>query len=166
MYAEAVPVARHALSRISHLLDIVEASGRAEALLSARLSEDMWPCRGQLASATGFVLRATLPLAGREVPVVTLDSDLAALRRKVTEAAALLDGLDAADFAGAAQREVAHRAGFADLRQSGADYLRLFAFPNLWFHVAMAYAVLRAEGVEIGKEDYDGQHRYRKGFRF
>jgi hypothetical protein len=55
---------------------------------------------------------------------------------------------------------IAHRAGEADLVQDGATYLHCFAIPNLWFHLGMAYAILRTEGLSIGKADFDGWHRY------
>ena len=59
-----------------------------------------------------------------------------------------------------------HRAGFAYLDQSAADYLHQFAIPNLWFHLSMAYAILRQAGADVGKADFDGLHSYPTGFAF
>ena len=55
---------------------------------------------------------------------------------------------------------MAHRAGEAALEQGAADYVARFALPNLLFHLAIAYAALRAGGVPLGKADFDGLHRY------
>ena len=77
-----------------------------------------------------------------------------------------MSALTPADFAGAETRVIAHKAGDAVLSQAGGDYLRLFALPNLWFHLAMAFAIARASGVPVGKADYDGWHSYAPGFSF
>ena len=59
-----------------------------------------------------------------------------------------------------------HTAGDAALDQRARDYLVDFAIPNLWFHLTMAYAALRAARVAIGKADFDGLYAYRRGFHF
>ncbi len=69
-------------------------------------------------------------------------------------------------FEGAETRRVQHRAGFAELDQSGREYLTLFGMPNFMFHLSMAFAILRQNGVEIGKADFDALHDYPHGFRF
>jgi hypothetical protein len=53
---------------------------------------------------------------------------------------------------------ILHRAGEADLDQTGTDYLHLFALPDLWFHLSIAHAIFRAEGLAIGKADFEGLH--------
>ena len=76
-----------------------------------------------------------------------------------------MEALDPAAFAGAETRRIRHRAGFADLDQSGADFLHLYGMPNFLFHASMAFAILRANGVAVGKADFDGLHDYPPGFR-
>ena len=78
----------------------------------------------------------------------------------------LVRALTDADFEGAATRQITHVAGDARLEQTGADYLRLFALPNLWFHLSMAFAIARRSGLPVGKADYDGWHQYAPGFSF
>jgi hypothetical protein len=164
LYTASVPVLRHYLDRQRGLLARVE--GR-EAMLLARLAPDMFTCGQQMATATGFALRIAFPLAGLAVPRLSDPApDLAGLRLRVDEAEAALAALDPAAFAGAETRRIRHRAGFAELDQDGATYLHQFGMPNFLFHLSMAFAILRAEGLEIGKADFDGQHDYPHGFRF
>jgi hypothetical protein len=78
----------------------------------------------------------------------------------------LLATLEPAAFAAAESRRIRHRAGFADLDQTGAEFLHLFGLPNFMFHLSMGFAVLRQRGLDIGKADFDGLHEYPHGFRF
>jgi hypothetical protein len=56
------------------------------------------------------------------------------------------------------RRRILHRAGGADLDQTGTDHLHLSALPNPWFHFSIAHAIFRAEGLAIGKANFDGLH--------
>jgi hypothetical protein len=164
LYAASVSVFRRHLDLTRRLLDRV--AGR-EALLGARLAPDMFTCGQQIATASGFALRTAFPLAGLQVPVLEdPPPDRSGLKRRIAATQAALEGLDPAAFAGAAARRIRHRAGFADLEQDGGAFLHLFGMPNFLFHTTMAFAILRAEGLEIGKADFDGLHDYPPGFRF
>lgn len=155
MYQATVPVFRHYLARIS---GIVERTG-PEAL-NARIA-DALPAGQQFASAAGFTLRIACPLAGREVP------DLPeALGPRLAVARALLGAMTPVEFDGAEARIIRHRAGFADLEQTGAEFLYLYGLPNFFFHLTMGYAALRQAGVALGKADFDGFHAYPAEFRF
>lgn len=164
LYTASVPVFRHYLTRAQHLLDI---AGGTPGCLTARLAPDMFTCAEQFATAAGFALRGTYPLAGLPVPdFPDLGLDLHGVKSRVAFAQVQLDQLNEADFAGAETRMVTHRAGFAELDQDGQAYLTLFAMPNFLFHLSMAFALLRQTGAEIGKADFDGLHDYPHGFRF
>jgi uncharacterized protein len=155
MYHASVPVFRHYLSRVS---DIVAVAGPDA--LDARIN-DSFPARQQFATAAGFSLRITCPLAGREVPDLPQG-----LGPRLAVARALLGSMTPADFEGAEARVIRHRAGFADLEQSGAEFLHLYGMPNFFFHLTMGYAALRATGVPLGKADFDGFHFYPADFHF
>jgi hypothetical protein len=155
MYQASVPVFRHYLSRVS---DIVAVAGPDA--LDARIA-DSFPARQQFATAAGFALRIACPLAGREVPDLPQG-----LGPRLAVARALLGSMTPADFEGAETRVIRHRAGFADLEQSGAEFLHLYGLPNFFFHLTMGYAALRAAGVPLGKADFDGFHAYPADFRF
>ncbi len=159
MYAASVPVAVQALDQALVLLDRATPD-----MLSARLHPEMFDCATQFQLVAGFALRATLPLLGREIPQSDVSKDRFDLRRHLIAVRAQLMSLTPQDFEGAATRRIEHRAGFADLDQSGAAYLHHFALPNLWFHLSMAFAILRAQGAPIGKAEFDGLHGYPAGF--
>jgi hypothetical protein len=162
LYVASVPVFRHYLVRMQGFLD--RAAGR-EAVLTARLAPDMFTCGQQIATAAGFALRTSFPLAGLPVPSLPEPPpDRAGLSVRIAAVQAALDGLDPAAFD--APGRIRHRAGFAELDQSGADFLHLFGMPNFLFHTSMAFAILRANGIAIGKADFDGLHDYPEGFRW
>jgi uncharacterized protein len=155
MYQASVPVFRHYLSRVS---DIVAVAGPDA--LDARIA-DSFPARQQFATAAGFALRVTCPLAGREVPDLPQG-----LGPRLAVARAMLGAMVPAEFEGAETRVIRHRAGFAELEQTGSEFLYLYGLPNFFFHLTMGYAALRAAGVALGKADFDGFHAYPADFRF
>ncbi|WP_192931130.1 DUF1993 family protein [Gemmobacter serpentinus] len=164
LYAGSVPVFDHYLAQLAALVD--RTAGR-EHLLAARLASDMFSAAQQVATASGFALRVAYPLAGRAAPPEPAqDMDRIGLGRRIAAARQALAELQPADFDGAEARRIRHRAGFAELDQSTSEFLHLFGMPNFMFHASMAFAVLRREGLEIGKADFDGQHDYPHGFRF
>ncbi len=164
LYDESVPVCLHYLDRAGAL--VMRAAADPD-LLQGRLAPDMFSAAQQFASAAGFALRACCPLAGQPVPdVPQLDMDVPGLRKRIGIARQALLDLKPQAFEGAETRRIAHRAGFADLQQEGAAYLRLFALPNFFFHLTIGFAILRQGGLEIGKADFDGLHDYPQGFRF
>ena len=127
----------------------------------------MFTAAQQVATAAGFALRVAYPLAGRAVPgIEDHGMDRIGLGRRIAAARQGLVALAPAEFAEAQARRIHHRAGFAELEQSGEEFLHLFGMPNFMFHAAMAFAILRKEGLEIGKADFDGLHDYPHGFRF
>lgn len=153
-FTATVPVFRHYLSRIS---DIVALAGPDA--LDLPLG-DAPGARWQFAVAAGFTLRVTCPLAGRDVP------DLPeGLGPRLAVARALLGAMKPAEFEGAEARVISHRAGFADVDQTAGQFLFLFGLPNFFFHMTMGYAALRAAGVRLGKEDFDGIHSYPADYR-
>ncbi len=164
LYTASVPVFDHYLGQLARLVD--RSAGR-EQMLAARLAPDMFTAAQQVATAAGFALRIACPLAGAEPPSeAPLVLDRIGLGRRLAATRQSLAALDPAAFAGAETRAIRHRAGFAELTQNGSDFLHLFGMPNFLFHASMAFAVLRQQGLEIGKADFDGLHDYPHGFRF
>ena len=155
MYQPCVPVFRHYLARVA---EIVEKAG-TEAL-EAQIA-DSFPAGRQFATAAGFALRVACPLAGREVPNLPQ-----ALGPRLAVARAMLGAMTPAEFDGAESRIIRHQAGFAEIEQTGTEFLFLYGLPNFFFHLTMGYAALRNAGVPLGKADFDGFHTYPEGFRF
>jgi hypothetical protein len=155
MYHASVTVFRHYLARMA---EMVEKAG-PEAL-EAQIA-DAFPAGQQFATAAGFTLRIACSLAGREVPDLPQ-----ALGPRLAVARAMLGAMTPSDFDGAEARVIRHQAGFAELEQSGTEFLYLYGLPNFFFHLTMGYAALRAAGVPLGKADFDGFHAYPADFRF
>jgi hypothetical protein len=155
MYQPCVPVFRHYLARVAGM---VEKAG-PEAL-DARIG-DAFPAGQQFATAAGFALRVACPLAGREVPNLPQ-----ALGPRLAVARAMLGAMQPVEFEGAEARIIRHQAGFAELEQTGTEFLFLYGLPNFFFHLTMGYAALRAAGVPLGKADFDGFHSYPEDFSF
>ncbi|MEC7763469.1 MAG: DUF1993 family protein [Pseudomonadota bacterium] len=164
LYQASVPVFLHYLEQARGLVSACR--GRGE-LLEARLAPDMFSAAQQFATAAGFALRGTFPLIGEAVPEFpSAAMDREGILARIDFAHERLVTMDPATFEGAETRRIKHLAGFADLDQSGAQYLNMFAMPNFVFHLSIGFAVLRQGGLEIGKADFDGLHDYPPGFRF
>ena len=156
--AAALETVRHYLGRTRALVEIA-----TEADLALRPAPDMRPVGDQLAIAIGFAGRAVLPFTDRTGPDWPAEITREGLLAYADAMAAALDGLGAGDLV---LREIAHRAGFADVTQGGADYLLRFALPNMIFHVTAAHTGLKAAGHDLGKADFDAIHAYPAGFSF
>lgn len=166
LFEVACGPALNGLARADHLLDVIAAQTDPAEVLAAQIAPHVFDCAGQLRTVTSFAYRCVFPVIDRPWHVSPDGADMAALRAQIVVARDALRQVTASDFAGAARGRVRHRAGEADLSQSGSDYVMTFAVPNLWFHLTMAYATLRARGIDVGKSDFDGLHVYAKGFHF
>ncbi|EJL23747.1 hypothetical protein PMI01_04751 [Caulobacter sp. AP07] len=128
-----------------------------DALLKARLYPDMFPLLRQAQIATDFAKGCAARLAGEEVPAWDdTETSFEELIARVDRAIAYVESLDAARFAGAEDRDITLvRRGETSVVK-GLAYLQGQAQPNFFFHLTTAYAILRKNGVEIGKKDYLG----------
>jgi uncharacterized protein len=152
LFAASVPVFQRYLAQARGLA----AAGD----LGARLGDSMTAAR-HLTVAARYSLRICYPLAGRAVPAEVEGGVLA----QIAAAEAALAVLTPQEFTGAEARVIHHRAGFAELQQSGEAFLHQYGLPNFFFHLTMAYASLKAEGAPLGKADFDGFHLYPTEFR-
>lgn len=166
LHDACVPVFLRYIERLLGLIKAAEAFADMrgvghDALLSARLAPDMLPFERQVAIAVHFTLRTAFPLAGQPVPEFgDFPPSFAGLRARAERAAGLLGSLQRAQFEGAESRVLESHAGEALVRLPAQEFLFQYAMPNFFFHACAAYAVLRHLGVPLGKEDFDGFHRY------
>lgn len=158
---KVVQVYRRYLRQIAHMVSLATS-----AQLGARLSEDSFTALQHFSIAQGYVLRAVYPVVGREVPELAECHDVASLLARGATVERHLDALSPEDFDTSEDVEVSHVAGEARLTQPACEFIDLYAMPNFFFHLSMGYAILRAEGLSIGKGDFDGFHSYPKGFSF
>lgn len=128
-----------------------------DSLLKARLFPDMFPLLRQVQIATDFAKGCAARLAGEEVPAWDdVETDFAGLIARVERAIAYVEGLDPAAFENAEDRDITLvRRGETSVVK-GLAYLQTQAQPNFFFHLTTAYAILRKNGVEVGKKDYLG----------
>jgi hypothetical protein len=162
LFEIAVPGSRRSLRVLGGLLDKAEAHFEAEGrdlaeLADLRLAPDMKPFAFQIEAAVNNALGAAARLRGMPAPHLEGLATLAGMRQVLADALAYLDGLAPSDFEGAESREVVLPSPKGDRHFDGPGYLLMLALPNVQFHTAIAYALLRAEGVDIGKRDFLGE---------
>ena len=165
LYAASVPVFKQHLTALRSILGKAQTYSTDKkidpaALLQARLYPDMFPLSRQVQVACGHARGALARLSGREVPgnddPIQSFEDLQAL---ITRTLDYLDASDPAQLAGAEEREIVLRPGTPnEKRLHGTNFLLHFALPQFFFHTTTAYAILRHNGVEIGKRDYMGAY--------
>lgn len=127
------------------------------ALLQFRLFPDMLPFWRQVTIACDHAKGAAHRLAGREVPPMPdNETSFADLQGRIDATLALVEAIPAEAWEGAEERRVHLRTRAGELDLSGKDYLWSFALPNLYFHAATAFGILRHNGVELGKGDFLG----------
>ncbi len=125
-------------------------------LASARLAPDQYPLARQVQAACDAAKTAAARLAGQEPPRhEDTETTIAELKARTEKVLAYLKGFSPADFEGAEARVVA-LPFIPGKAMTGDDYLRELATPNLYFHLTTAYAILRHNGVDLGKTDFIG----------
>ena len=165
MYAASVPVFQQMLGGLSGVLRKAEAHAAERkidpnALLQARLYPDMFPLLRQVQVAADFAKSVSARLAGVEVPKME-DSELtfADLQARIAKTLAFIGGLAAADIDVASDRQIVTQAGTPKEKIfTGQSYLLNYGLPHFFFHTTTAYAILRHNGVEVGKKDYVGTY--------
>jgi hypothetical protein len=164
MYAASVPVFKQMLGSLSDLLDKAEAHAAAKkidpnALLQARLFPDMFPLMRQIMIAADFAKGACARLAGVEVPKYEdTEQSFAELKARIAKTLAFIDTLPSARIDGSEERDITTSAGPNSKSFKGQRYLLHYALPQFFFHATTAYAILRHNGVEIGKKDFMGKY--------
>lgn len=165
LYAASVPVFRQLLGSLAAVLEKAEAHAQErriepDALLQARLYPDMFPLARQIQIATDFAKGAGARLAGVEPPrYEDGERTFAELQQRISKTLGFIDSLKQADVEAGATRAITHGSGErARHFDDGARYLTHFALPQFFFHVTTAYAILRHNGVPIGKKDFIGAY--------
>jgi hypothetical protein len=161
MYDASVPVFRQMLGSLAAILAKAEAQAQEkkteQALLQARLFPDMFPLTRQVQVAADFAKGACARLAGVEVPRFDdVETTLAELQQRIARTLAFIDTLAPEDIADSAGRDITLKVGQNERHFKGQPYLLHYALPNFYFHTTTAYAILRHNGVDIGKKDFIG----------
>jgi hypothetical protein len=126
-------------------------------LLQSRLAPDMFPLMRQIQSACDQAKYAASRTAGKETPShPDTEQSMDEARRRIATVVAYLDGFTAADFDGVESRTIS-LPRWEGKSMTATDYLVEHAMPNFFFHLTSAYAILRHNGVDVGKRDYLGK---------
>ena len=162
MYQASVPVFLRGLKNLSGILnkgaaDAAERKIDPTVFLTARLAPDMYTFTRQVQIASDHAKGATARLAGVEVPKFEdVEKSFEELQQRLTRVTEFIQTFDAAKFDGSEEREISLPVGARTLTFRGPTYLLNFALPNFYFHATTAYAILRHNGVGVGKRDFIG----------
>lgn len=162
MYQASVPVFLRNLKNLAAILDKGLANAEARKIdpavfVNARLAPDMHALARQIQIATDTAKGCGARLAGIEVPSYEdTETTFPELQARIAKTAAFLQGLTAAQIDGSEDRAITLKMRAGEVNFTGQNYLLNFALPNFFFHYTTAYAILRHNGVDVGKMDYIG----------
>jgi uncharacterized protein len=162
MYSASVPVFTHMLSNLCVLLDKAEAHARVKkfdsaVLLTTRLAPDMLPFPKQIQIACDVVKFCAARLAGVDAPKFDdTEATIAELRARVQATIAFLNSVPTDKIDGTEDKDITVPRRGDTMVMKGEFYLKHFVLPNLYFHLTTAYALLRHNGVDLGKGDFLG----------
>ena len=163
IYAITVPPILRSLTNLRAILEKAIAYAEAKkidpvVLLNARLYPDMFPLVRQVQIATDVAKGAVSRLAGLQPPKYEdNESTFPELLARIDKTIALLESTKAEQIDGAEDKVIALPVHDKTVEFRGLAYLTDFVLPNVYFHVTTAFAILRHNGVEIGKKDFLGE---------
>ena len=165
LYAASVPVFQQMLNALSDVLKKAEAHASAKNIdqsvfLQARLYPDMFPLVRQVQIAVDFAKGVSARLAEVELPKYDdTETTFAELQALIAKVLAFIGEIKPEQIDGKEGIEIVTRPGTPkEKRFTGQAYLLSYGLPQFFFHVTTAYALLRHNGVEIGKKDYMGAY--------
>jgi uncharacterized protein len=163
MYSLSIPVFRKSLTCLSAIIDKAASYAQERkidpaALLDARLYPDMFTFTRQVQLASDFAKGAAARLAGEAPPKFDdVEVGFDQLKERLARTIALLDSFGPAQINGSEERAIELKTPTRTLRFTGLEFLTQFCLPNFFFHATTAYAILRHNGLPIGKEDFLGR---------
>jgi len=163
MYKASAPVFLRMLGNLDQLLAkaVENAKQRgfdADVLVSQRLAPDMLPLSAQIQFASDTSKFALSRLSGGTAPSFPdTETTIDQLRTRIANTVDYIKSVPASAVDGSEEKDVVLKTPNGDLPFKGLNYLTGFALPNFLFHVTTAYAILRHNGVPIGKMDFLGR---------
>lgn len=161
MYYEVISQCTQNLKNLEACLDKAETHAAAKhfdvaVLMTSRLAPDMNDFIYQVQSACDYVKAMAAWLSGQAPPKhEDAERTIDELRARIRKTIAFAESVTATQYAGASERRI--KLSWAPGKViGGQDYLLQVAMPNMFFHIAMAYAILRHNGVDVGKRDFLG----------
>jgi hypothetical protein len=163
MYQASVPTIKRALDNLAAILEKAQQHCEARkidpaVLIGSRLYPDMFPLSRQVQVASDTAKAASSRLAQAQAPSYEdNETTFPQLVERLRKTIAYLDTFKPAQIDGSEERTVSWKAGETQRSMPGQAYLFNHALPNVFFHCSAAYAILRHNGVEIGKRDFLGK---------
>lgn len=161
MSSASLPVFKSMLGNLSHFLDKAQAfvdskKCDATALTQFRLAPDMLPFARQIQIACDGAKNGSARLAGIEAPKFEdNETTIAELKARIQKTLDFLATVPTDKLDGTEDKDITFPVGRDATRtMKGEAYLKHWVLPNMYFHVTTAYAILRHNGVELGKSDY------------
>jgi hypothetical protein len=161
MSSASLPLFRATLGNLIHILDKAQAHADARkfdasVLTQYRLAPDMLPFTRQVLIACDGPKNGVARIAGLEAPKFDdTETTFAELKARIQKTLDWLATVPADKLDGTEDKDITFPVGRDKTRtMKGEAYLRHWILPNFFFHVTMAYAILRHNGVELGKSDY------------
>ena len=157
-HAATVPAFVGMLGNIKSWLDVAANTGNEAALLEAKLADDMFALARQIQIASDSAKGAGARMTGTEAPAMPdSEASFAELKDRCDKTIAYLQSIDPAAYDAGADREVVITfPNGGGVKFDGKTFLSGFALPNFYFHATTAYAILRANGVPLGKQNFLG----------
>jgi hypothetical protein len=162
LYDFSVPVLTHGLKNLSAILDKAAAHAAEKkfdsiVLAQARLFPDMFPLARQVQIACDTAKGAAARLAGIEPPKhEDTEATIAELKARIAKTLDFLETVTAAQLKDAESRPIEVKFPSGSWKFTALNYVTDFVLPNFYFHVGMVYALLRKNGIVLGKGDYLG----------
>jgi hypothetical protein len=160
MYRASVPIFQQMLPCLSAVLDKGAAFAAAKkvdpsVLIQARLAPDMFPLSRQVQIACDFAKGAVARLAGQEPPKwADTEASFDELKARIKKTLDYINEFKPSQIDGSEEKTISLPMGGETRTFKGENYLVSVVLPNFYFHVTTAYAILRHNGVELGKYDY------------
>ena len=162
MFQASVPRLINVLNNLSHILDKAQAHIDAKkidatALIQFRLFPDMLNFTRQVQIASDTAKGVVARLAGVDIPVYEdNEQSIADLKARITKTIDFIQGFKPEQIDGTEDKDIIVKRGEKETHYKGMQFLLGHAIPNVYFHTTTAYAILRHNGVEVGKRDYLG----------
>ncbi len=162
LYDVSIPIFTLSLNNLAAILDKAASHAEAKkadpkALPAARLIIDMLPLSAQIQIACDTAKGAAARLAGIDVPKhEDTEATLDELKARIAKTLDFIKSVKPEQLLGAETREITLQFPQNTLKFTGVNYLTNFVLPNFFFHVTIAYALLRKNGVDLGKRDFLG----------
>lgn len=167
LYEIFVPEATKMLNNLNGILDKGDAFAKSknfefEVLINSRLAPDQFPLSRQIQIACDTAKLCAARMSGIDAPVhADTEKTLPEFKARINDVIKFLGTINVQDFNNGLERKIT-QPRWEGKYLTGLEYLTQHAIPNLHFHITTSYAILRHNGVDVGKKDYLGEMPFKK----